>query len=204
MGNEKKAVDTGVEVQGEAKQTTAQKVISQLCYAVTGTGVRIVGHCGATRGDYTPEQVVAEFEVEVGDLPDVFKTAGGETKSLKAYGICGLLQDRSSQEKGPAAKFAAMLAEAQRLATPEALWSVTKERAAKQTLPKVDPILVAVIAELKKVTVAEAQANLANLDKEVLAKLKANPKVQEMYAAKEAEVKAAQSAESTLDLADLL
>jgi hypothetical protein len=191
-------------VDGEAGQSVAARIITQLCYAVTGTGVAIVGHCGPTRGDYTPEQVIAQFEVEVGDLPDTFQTAGGESKSLKAYGICGLLQDRSSQEKGPDAKFKAMLAEAQRLASPGALWSVTKERAAKASTPKVDPILVAVIAELKKVTVAEAQANLASLDKDVVAKLKANPKVAELYAAKEAEVKAAQSAESTLDLADLL
>lgn len=193
--------------QAQTEETVGEKVarvITQLCYAVTGNAVSIVGHCGATRGDYTPEQVIAQFEVEVGDLPDTFQTAGGETKSLKAYGICGLLQDRSSQEKGPDAKFKAMLAEAQRLASPGALWSVTKERTAKASVPKVDPILVAVIAELKKVTVAEAQANLINLDKEAIGKLKVNPKVVELYAAKEAEIKAAQSAESTLDLADLL
>lgn len=198
------AKDKQAQTETTAEGTVAQRLITQLCYAVTGTGVAIVGHCGPTRGDYTAEQIVAQFEVEVGDLPDTFQTAGGETKSLKAYGICGLLQDRSSQEKGPDAKFKAMLAEAQRLASPGALWSVTKERAAKASTPKVDPILVAVIAELKKVTVAEAQANLASLDKEVVAKLKANPKVAELYAAKEAEVKAAQAAESTLDLADLL
>jgi hypothetical protein len=186
---------------GASADAAAFAQIVHLDYSVTGDKVVVVGHKGESRGTYEEKDVIARLEMDVDSFPDVYQTAGGLEKGLKAYGICGLMQDRTSQFKGAANKFEAMLAEATRLREEGALWSETKEREVKAKAPKIDAYLAQAVAELKKVSVATATALLGGLDKENLAKLVANPavvaKVDELKAAAQA------SGEEQIDMSDL-
>ncbi|QGH73577.1 MAG: hypothetical protein [Siphoviridae sp. ct7UA22] len=166
-----------------------------------GEKVVITAHNGKTRSEFEQKDVVDQVVIDAASFPDVLETAGGEKKSIKAYGISSLLQDRSSQAKGPAEKFEYMKAEAERLQTEGALWSEARESAPKAPkAPKVDAFLVAAIAELKGVTQTVASVFLSKLDKEQVKELAARPAVQ---AAVEAQRKAAEAADD-IDLSDLL
>lgn len=170
-------------------------------YAVKGDKAVITAHTGETRKEFTQEQIVGQIVVDVAKIPDVFKTAGGEEKSLKAYGISSLLQDRSSQAKGQSEKFEYMQAEAERLMSEGALWAVTRESAPKAPkAPKVDALLAQALAELKGCTVTVAAAYVGKLDKDSLAELAGK----EVVKAKIAELKAAAAEAEELDLSDLL
>lgn len=170
-------------------------------YAVNGSAAVITAHNGEKRSEFGQEDVVGQIVANVADVPDVLQTAGGEEKSLKAYGINSLLQDRSSQASGQGEKFAYMEAEWQRLCSEGALWSATKEAAPKAAkAPKVDSLLAAAIAELKGVSVTVATVMLGKLDKERVAALQASEAVQ----AKIKELRAAAEEAEGMDLSDLL
>lgn len=177
------------------------KEIRYIHYAVMGAMALITAHSGETRSEFTQEDIVGQITANVDDVADVLMTAGGEEKSLKAYGINSLLQDRSSQAKGQAEKFEYMQAEWARLTAEGALWSATKEAVAKAPkAPKVDSFLASAIAALKGVSVTTATVMLGKLDKEQVAALQANESIK----AKIVELrKDAEDAEG-LDLSDLL
>lgn len=177
------------------------KEIRYIHYAVLGAMAVITAHAGETRSEFTQEDIVGQIVANVDDVADVLKTAGGEEKSLKAYGINSLLQDRSSQAKGQAEKFEYMQTEWARLTAEGALWSATKEAVAKAPkAPKVDSLLAAAIAELKGVSVTVATVMLSKLDKEKVASLQAS----EAIKAKIAELRAAADEAEAMDLSDLL
>lgn len=170
-------------------------------YAVQGTQTVITAHNGETRSEFTEADIVGQIVANVDDVADSLLTAGGEAKSFKAYGINSLLQDRSSQAKGQAEKFAYMQEEWARLQSEGATWSVTKEAAPKAAkAPKIDSLLAAAIASLKGVSVTVATVMLGKLDKEQVTALAANDAVK----AKIAELKAAAEEAEGLDLTDLL
>lgn len=174
--------------------------IAHLDYSVEGDQVVIVGHKGESRGTYEEGDVVAKLVLPVDSFPDVYQTAGGQAKGLKAYGICGLLQDRTSQDKGAGNKFAAMLAESRRLREDGALWSVTKERAERAAkAPKVDSFLAQAIAEVKGAPLVSVTAYLERLSKDEVATIASNEAVK----AKIAELRAQVEAED-FDFGDLM
>jgi hypothetical protein len=177
----------------------SKAIVNYLHYAVLGTQVVITGHNGETRGTFEEKDVVGQVVLDVGAFPDAYQTAGGETKVLKAYGLCSLLQDRSSQAKGPADKFEYMQKEAARLQEEGALWSQTVEKEVKAKAPKVDSLFAQALAELKGVGVAAATIMVGKLSKEQVAALMANEKVK----AKMAELRTAAEAADDMDLSDL-
>lgn len=188
-------------VAGMSAETAAFAQIVHLDYNVTGDKVTIVGHKGESRGTYEDKDVIATLELDVASFPDVYQTAGGLEKGLKAYGICGLMQDRTSQFKGAANKFEAMLIESTRLREVGALWSETKEREVKAKAPKVDAYLAQAVAELKNVSVATATAFLGGLTKDEVGKLSQNAAVvAKLEALKAAAVEAG---EEQIDMSDL-
>lgn len=179
----------------------SNKEVRFIHYSVTGNAAIITAHNGESRSEFTQEQIVGQIVANVDQVPDVFVTAGGEEKSVKAYGLNSLLQDRSSQATGQAAKFEHMQAEWNRLCGEGALWSAQKESAPKAPkAAKVDSFLAAAIGELKGVSVSVATVMLGKLDKEQLAALAANEAVK----AKVAELKAQADAADGMDLSDLL
>lgn len=174
--------------------------IVHLDYSVEGEQVVIVGHKGESRGTYGEADIVAKLVLPVDSFPDVYQTAGGQSKGLKAYGICGLLQDRTSQDKGAGNKFAAMVEESTRLREEGALWSVTKERAERVAkAPKVDSFLAQAIAAVKGASLAAVTAYLEKLDKDAIATIASNDAVK----AKIAELRA-QAESEQLDFSDML
>lgn len=146
------------------------------------------------------ETVLKQFALDAAEYPESF-TTGDEavTKSLAGYGLQKLIQDRTSQVSGDVEKkFEAMLAEGERLKGGE--WRAAVERSAGGATPKADPILAQAVAELQGLTIPVATAALAAMDKEKLAKLRANDRVKAVVDRIREESKAA----ATVDLGDLL
>lgn len=178
------------------------KQIVHLHYAIMGNAAVITAHAGEARGTFTQDDIVGQIVANVDEVPDVFQTAGGESKSVKAYGINSLLQDRSSQAKGAAEKFAYMQNEWNRLCTEGALWSEAKESSPKAPkAARVDSLLAQAVAELKGLSVSVATAMLGKLDKEQLAKIASNEAVKAKV--EELRAEAAEQADE-LSLEDLL
>ena len=190
--------------------TTAETVVrkSHIDYVVDGSVVRVVLHNGETRGTYEESDVLKQAEFDSAQWPVAF-ISGESTKTLAAYGLSKLLQDRTSQEKeSPQAKFEAMLAEAARLTTPDAegqfFWreAVARGSTGSRGTRAIDSLLAQAIANLKGVSVLDASDALKAMDKDKLDALRSNAAVAAELDRLKAEAKAADA--SGVDLSDLL
>lgn len=173
----------------------------KLDYSLNGTKVTITAHTGESNSNYTDEDVINRADFDAADFP-VILTTGSEdvTKSLVGYGLQKLLQDRTSQVKGGAAKIDAMTAEANRIME-SAQWSALKEREARAPrAAKVDSFLAQAVAELKNITAVQAGAAISQLSKEQRENLMANEAISTIVDRLKAESKDAAAA----DLSDLL
>ena len=190
--------------------TTAETVgrKSHIDYVVDGSVVRVVLLNGETRGTYEESDVLKQAEFDSAQWPVAF-ISGESTKTLAAYGLSKLLQDRTSQEKeSPQAKFEAMLAEAARLTTPDEngafFWreAATRGSTGSRGTRAIDSLLAQAIANLKGVSVLDASAALKAMDKDKLDALRSNAAVAAELDRLKAEAKAADA--SGVDLSDLL
>ena len=148
------------------------------------------------KGDLVWEEY--DFRVfNLSGLPETF-TDGDELRTLAGYGLRAWLADRTSQFRklGPQAVLEAMdsyFAECLQ----KGQWAMKKASAAKA--PRIDPALVAVVAKMKGIPHATAEAAIGQLDAGALAALTAK------LAAAIAEERAAMAeAAAGLDLGDLL
>lgn len=186
--------------------TEGQGVVAgtkRLAYFYDEKGVRIVLHTAEKKGEIGPADLIEEVSLAVADFPAEFKNGDG-LMTLASYGLCKLVQDRTSQVAGCAEKFAAMVKEAQRLIdTGE--WRAAVVRAEGTTRAgsrKVDALVAKAVGELKGLSLPAAEAALKKLDKDSYDKLCKSEKVQELVQKYKAEAGAEAGAET--DLADLL
>lgn len=183
----------------KVREVIADKEV-KLDYKLNGTVVTITSHTGESNSNYTPEDVTNSATFDAAEFPVTLTTGSDDvTKSLVGYGLQKLLQDRTSQIKGAAAKIDGMVAEANRLKE-SGQWSALKEReASAPRAAKVDSYLAQAVAELKNITVVEANAALAKLSKEERAAVAGKEVVANIVARLKAEAKDAETA----DLSDL-
>lgn len=183
--------------------TTAPAGALRLAYFIGAEGVRVVLHQAEKKGEIGPADIVSEVTLSVEQFPAKFED-GAEGKTLAAYGLCKLVQDRTSQVAGTKEKFDAMVKEATRLSE-TGQWRNPVERAAGVTRAgsrRVDTLVAKAISELKGIDLAVAEATLKKLDKDSYEKICKSEKVVELVAKYKADanVETAPAA----DLADLL
>lgn len=183
----------------KVREVVADKEV-KLDYKLNGTIVTITAHTGESNSNYVAEDVINSAELDAADFPAILTTGSEDvTKSLVGYGLQKLLQDRTSQIKGAAAKIDGMIAEATRLKE-TAQWSALKEReASAPRAAKVDSFLAQAVAELKGITVVQANAALGKLSKEERQSVADKEVVAGIVARLKAEAKDAETA----DLSDL-
>ena len=175
----------------------------RLAYFIGAESVRVVLHQAEKKGEIGPADIVEEVTLEVGKFPAKFED-GAEGKTLAAYGLCKLVQDRTSQVPGSKEKFDAMVKEGVRLAE-TAQWRNPVERAAgtvRAGSRRVDTLVAKAVAEMKNIGLVVAEATLKKLDKDSYEKLCKHEKVLELVAKYKKEAEAA--GETQTDLADLL
>ncbi len=119
--------------------------------------------------DLATEQVLAERLFTFEDLP----TEGDIADRVSLYGLNKLLTDRTSEEKDKATKLDKMVEVFDLLCSGE--WS--KERVVGAIVVSVD---VEALAQIKELSVPQAQAALAAYDKEVRAKILGSEQVQKV------------------------
>jgi hypothetical protein len=172
----------------------------RLCYTLVGTVVTVVAHTGESNSEYTDEQIIKSISYDANDF-DVFSTGTeGVTKTLMGYGLQKLLQDRTSQlVGGPLVKINGMEKEAARLHETKQ-WSERKESAERTPRAKVCNLLAQAVALVQGIPVAQAEASLKALDKDIRARVAANPRVVATLETLKAEAKDA----AAVDLGDLL
>lgn len=184
-------------------QTTLPAGAMRLAYFIGAEGVRVVLHQAEKKGEIGPADVVQEVTLDVAGFPAKFED-GAEGKTLAAYGLCKLVQDRTSQVAGPKEKFEAMVKEATRLSE-TGQWRnpvERKEGVVRAGSRRVDALVAKALSELKGIDLAVAEATLKKLDKENYEKITKNPKVVELV---ESYKKAADAEGGPVaDLADLL
>ncbi len=164
----------------------------------TAAAVRYAAqHCVGfdTKGDLIWEEL-DHREYGIADLPAVFAD-GDQLRTLAGYGLRAWLADRTSQfrKMGPAAVLQAMdsyYAECLQ----KGLWAMPRATGAKRGI---DPALVAVVAKLKNIPYATAEAALGKLEADALTVLTA--KLADKIAA---EREAMATAGSGIDLGDLI
>lgn len=138
---------------------------SKLHYEIHAGGVRVHHYTGEKWSDEN-KQVTETIEFNVSDLPAVFTSNEGE-KTLAAYGLTKLLQDRTSQVKeSAAAKLKAMCEYFNVFKS--GTWREYKESTGegKGRKPQIDPILAQAVANLKKAPIAAVIAALQSKTKE--------------------------------------
>lgn len=189
-----KAKETPVAVTGAAK----------LAYFIGTACIRVVLHQAEKKGEIGPADILDEVVLDVAGFPAKFED-GDEGKTLAAYGLCKLIQDRTSQVPGSKAKFDAMVAEAARLSE-TGQWRnpvERKEGAVRAGSRRVDALVAKALSELKRIDLAVAEATLKKLDKDSYEKITKNEKVIALVASYKASVADAEG-ETGTDLADLL
>lgn len=173
-----------------SKQTEAvAQAVQKLKYAENGT-VIVVSLVNEVEGK--DDEVVRSFTFNAAEFPAQYKT-GDEavTKTLAAYGLKKLLQDRTSQVSSSVEdKFEAMLEEGMRLHDTDE-WRSEVVRASGGSTPKADPILAQAVAQLQGISVAVATASLSKLSKDEVAQIKANASVVALMDSIRAEMKTA-------------
>lgn len=176
---------------------------ARLAYFIGAEGVRVVLHQAEKKGEIGPADIVSEVTLSVEQFPAKFED-GAEGKTLAAYGLCKLVQDRTSQVAGTKEKFDAMVKEATRLSE-TGQWRNPVERVAgvpRAGSRRVDTLVAKAISELKGVDLAVAEATLKKLDKDSYEKICKSEKVVELVAKYKADANV-ESAPAA-DLADLL
>lgn len=194
------------EVQEQAEGSEGRKPVAngalRLAYFIGAKGVKVVLHRAEKKGEIGPADLVEEVQLNVSDFPELFAD-GDEGKTLAAYGLCKLVQDRTSQVAGCAEKFGAMVKEAQRLQESGAWRSAVerKEGGTRTGSRKVDTLVAKALSEIKGIDLAVAEASLKKLDKDNYEKICKNQRVVDLVAQYKADVPA-EGVET--DLADLL
>lgn len=112
----------------------------------------------------------------VADVPAALST-NDEPKSLAAYGLSKVLQERPSGEPDPAKKLELMDATFKTLS--EGRWRDYAVGGGSKRGPKLDAIFVQAVAEIKKVKVPQAEAALRKLDAATIKKIRSLPDVKE-------------------------
>lgn len=189
-------------VSAEGTETKLPNGALRLAYFIGAKGVKVVLHRAEKKGEIGPADLVEEVQLNVEDFPALFAD-GDEGKTLAAYGLCKLVQDRTSQVAGCAEKFGAMVKEAQRLQETGA-WRATVERkegGVRTGSRKVDTLVAKALSEIKGIDLAVAEASLKKLDKDNYEKICKNQRVVDLVNQYKAEVPA-EGVET--DLADLL
>jgi hypothetical protein len=121
------------------------------------------------------EEVLREKLFAVADVPA--ELADGEkVKSLAAYGLTKLLQDRTSQLTDPLEKFGAMEEAFANFFT-QGLWKAPSQGGSRKAA--VDPFFAQAVADLKGWSITQAVATIQALDKDQRATLREAEKVQE-------------------------
>ena len=179
----------------------------KLAYFIDGTKVRIVLHTADAKGEISPADTVSEVTFDANEFDHEFQS-NDSPKTLLAYGLVKILQDRTSQvTESIAKKFEAMGAEAQRLLTANEdgtyNWKnvVVREASKPRSAKKVDSYLAQAVAQLKSISVVQATEALKALTADQIGQLSANPNVKDIIATLKAE---ATEQTEQMDLADLL
>jgi hypothetical protein len=169
----------------------------KLNYTMDGTTLTITAYRGERFADADAEHVKT-ITLDAGVLADELM-AGAAAKSLKAYGLLKLVQDRTSQTKGAVEK----LDEMQRYFDEyfaNGLWKApAAERAVSEgggSRRKITATLAQAVAELQSCSALEAEASLKALDKATFERIVKNERV----VAKVAEIEASTK---VVDLGDL-
>lgn len=138
----------------------------KLNYQLEGHNVIVTPYEGETFGKATKAHDPVVFNG--GDLPAFLEARDGQ-KSVLAYGLLKLLQDRTSEAVDPEAKLEGMRQYYEIFKS--GAWREYKESTGAGA--KVDTFFVAAIAEIKGVSLPTAQAALQKLDKDARAQLRA-------------------------------
>lgn len=153
--------------------------MAKLHYEVTPQTVSVTLYEGEGWSDEN-RKVVAERSFDVGAIPAELET-NGDPKSLAAYGLAKLLQERPSGEPDPAKKLAQMDEVYATLSGGK--WREYREGGSGGGRgPKLDAIFVQAVADVKKVKVPQAEAGLRALDKDTIKKIKNLPEIKERMA----------------------
>lgn len=147
--------------------------MSKLHYDVDANGVTVVEYEGEGWSD-EDKKVLQEERFNVADVPAEL-TTNDEPKSLAAYGLSKVLQERPSQIKGSAEKLAAMRESFEVLKGGK--WREYKEGGGSRG-PKLDAIFVQAVADEKKVKVPQAEAALRKMDKDTIKQIRNLPAIQ--------------------------
>ena len=172
----------------------------KLHYSVVGTAVAVSLFRGETFSAEDKE-VLAEVTFDSSVCPAELAD-GDKMKSLAAYGLLKLLQDRTSQVKGAKEKLEEMQMYFNDFFS-QGLWKKPSEgrkstgASAGGSRRKITASLAEAVAQLQGISAVEAQESLKALDKDTFERIAKNPKV----VAKIAEIEAAAS---VVDLGDLL
>lgn len=120
------------------------------------------------------KKVLQTETFNVSDVPASLETSD-EPKSLAAYGLSKILQERPSGIKGAAEKLDAMRSAFSVLCSGK--WREYKEGGGRG--PKLDAIFVQAVADEKKVKVPQAEAALRKMDKETIKQIRNLPTIQD-------------------------
>lgn len=163
--------------------------MSKLHFASEGTKTTVYLYNGEAWSDEN-KQIVDSFETDAAALPDEFK-AGDKMFSLKEYGLKKILQDRSSDEKDKAVKFAQMKDTYAQLQN--GIWREVSEKgeSAPRRSSAVDPILVEALVKVTGKTHLQVSAALQGKTKEERKALMEHASIKPVYDALKAEAASA-------------
>ncbi len=144
--------------------------------SATAVSVSIVNVTKDDSGKITAEEVIRTEHFDAGLVPDVMQD-GEKQKSLKVYGLTKLLQDRNSQELNPEDKLNGMKKYFEEFFV-NGMWKAPSEgRASKPRAATIDTLLIQAVAEVQKISMAQATAALQALSAEERKNVMANPRI---------------------------
>lgn len=132
----------------------------KLHYDITNAGVTVTLYNGERWTDEEKE-IVSSASFAVADVPEELETNEGP-KSLAAYGLAKLLQDRTSQDSGAENKMSAMAGVFDVLK--DGKWRAYKEGSSRKAA--IDPLLAQAVAQIKKAPLAAVTAKLQTMPAE--------------------------------------
>lgn len=149
--------------------------MSKLHYSVDADGVTVTEYDGESWSS-EDAKVLDEQRFAVAEVPAQLET-NDEPKSLAAYGLSKVLQERPSGIKGASEKLAAMRDAFAVLC--KGKWREYREGSGGGGRgPKLDAIFVQAVADEKKVKVPQAEAALRKMDKATIKQIRNLPSIQ--------------------------
>lgn len=148
--------------------------MSKLHYDVGVDAVTVTLYEGEGWGD-EDKNVIDTATFAVGDVPATLET-NDEAKSLAAYGLSKILQERPSGVSGADKKLEAMRATFETLKSGK--WREYREGGGSRG-PKLDAIFVQAVADEKKVKVPQAEAALRKMDKATIKQIRNLPAIKD-------------------------